>query len=59
MRSASKLEAECWQLLGGRVGTGTKEDKSSTGRSWAAGFYHFTARSRLASVLKLINRLFI
>jgi hypothetical protein len=30
------------------VGTGTKEDESSTGRVWDAGFHHVTARSRLA-----------
>jgi hypothetical protein len=41
------------------VGTGTKEDKSSTGRVWAAGFHHVTALSRLARVLKLMNRLLI
>jgi len=45
--------------LRGSVGTGTKEDESSTGRVWAAGFLHATARSRLARVLKLINRLFL
>jgi hypothetical protein len=39
------------------VSTGTKEDESSTGRVWAAGFHHVTARSRLADVLKLTNRL--
>jgi hypothetical protein len=27
---------------------GIKEDESSTGRFWAAGFHHVTARSRLA-----------
>jgi hypothetical protein len=32
-----------------------KEDESSTGRVWAAGFHHVTARSRLARVLKLTN----
>jgi hypothetical protein len=41
------------------VGTGTKEDESSTGRVWAAGFHHVTARSRLARILKLMNRLFL
>ena len=41
------------------VGTGTKVDESSTGRVWAAGFHHVTARSRLARVLKLMNRLFL
>ena len=45
--------------LRGIVGTGTKEDESSTGRIWAAGFHHVTARSRLARVLKLTNRLFL
>ena len=41
-----------------RVGTGTKEDESSTGRVSAAGFHHVTARSRLVGVLKLMNSLF-
>jgi len=45
--------------LRGSVGTGTKEDESSTGRFWAAGFRHVTARSRLARVLKLMNRVFL
>jgi hypothetical protein len=40
------------------VGTGTKEDESSTGRIWAAGFHHVTARSQLAHVLKLMNDYF-
>jgi len=45
--------------LRGNVSTGTKEDESSTGRVWAAGFYHVTVRSRLARVFKLMNRLFL
>jgi len=45
--------------LWGSVGTGTKEDESSTGRVWAAGCHHVTVRSRLARVLKLMNRLFL
>jgi len=45
--------------LPGRVGTGTKEDEPSTGRVWAAGFHHVTARSRLARVLRLMNQLFL
>jgi hypothetical protein len=40
------------------VGTGTKKDELSTGRVWAAGFRHVTVRSRLARVLKLVNRFF-
>jgi hypothetical protein len=39
-------------------GTGTKQDESSTGRVWPAGFHQVAARSRLARVLKLMNRLF-
>jgi len=45
--------------LRGSVGTGTKEDESSTGSVWAAGFHHVTARSRLARVFKPMNRLFL
>ena len=45
--------------LRGSVSTGTKEDESSTGRIWAAGFHRVTARSRLARVLKLMNRLLL
>jgi hypothetical protein len=37
------------------VGTVKKEDESSTGRVWAAGFQHVTARSRLAGVLKIMD----
>jgi hypothetical protein len=59
MRKARKLEAEWMQVLRGGVSTGTKEDKSSIGRIWAAGFHHFMGRSRLARVLKLVSHLFI
>jgi hypothetical protein len=45
--------------LQGSVVTVTKEDELSTGHVWAAGFHHVTAISRLAHVLKLINRLFL
>ena len=45
--------------LRGSVGMGTKEDESSSGRIWAAGFHFFMARSHLACVLKLLNRLFL
>jgi hypothetical protein len=38
------------------VGTGTKEDESITGRVWAAGFHHVSARSHLAHVLEVMNR---
>jgi hypothetical protein len=59
MRTARRLEAEWKQVLRGSVSTGTKKDRSSTRRVWAAGFHHVTARSCLARVLKLMNRLFI
>ena len=36
-----------------------KEDESSTGHVWAAGFHHVMAHSRLAHVLKLMNHLFL
>jgi hypothetical protein len=45
--------------LQGSVGMGTKEDESSTWRIWNAGFHHVMARSCLAHVLKLKNRLFL
>jgi len=45
--------------LRGIAGTGTKEDESSTGRVWAAGFHHVTVRSGLARVLKFMNRIYI
>jgi hypothetical protein len=59
MRTARTVEAEWLQVLRGSVSTGTKEDVASTGRFWAAGFHHVTIRSRLARVLKLMNRLFL
>jgi len=45
----SRMVASLWES----VGMGTKEDESSTGRVWTAGFHHVTARSRLARVLNL------
>jgi hypothetical protein len=43
----------------GSMGTGTKEDESSTGRVLAAGFHHVTASSHFLHVLKLMNHLFL
>jgi hypothetical protein len=43
--------------LGKSVGTGIKEDKSSTGHVWAAGFHHVMAHSHLAHIFKLMNHL--
>jgi hypothetical protein len=59
MQTARTLEAERRQVLRGSVSTGVKEDESSAGRVWAAGFHHVGARSRLARVLKLLKRLFL
>jgi head-tail adaptor len=59
MRTARTLEAEWRQVLWESGSTGANEDKSSTVRVWAAGFHHVTARSRLARVLKLMNRVFV
>jgi hypothetical protein len=50
----SRMEASS---VGKRMGA--KEDESSTGRVWAAGFHQVMARSHLARVLKLMNRLFL
>jgi len=51
----SRMVASLW----GSMGMGTKEDESSTGCIWAAGFHHVTACSRLARVLKLMKLLFL
>jgi len=59
MQTARMPEAELRQVLQGSMGMGTKEDESSTGHVWAAGFHHVTARSHLARILKLINHLFL
>jgi hypothetical protein len=53
MGTARTVEAEWRQVLWGSVGTGAKEDDSSNGRVWAAGFYHVTARYRLASLFEI------
>jgi hypothetical protein len=59
MGTARIIEAEWMHVLRGGVITGVKEDEPITGSVWAAGFHHVTARSRLAQVLKLMNRLFL
>jgi hypothetical protein len=40
------------------MSTGTKEDESRTGRIWATGFHHVTARSRLRAFIYLIFQFF-
>jgi len=59
MRTARTPEAEWRQVLRESVDMRTKEDESSNGRVWAAGFHHVTARSLLARALKFMNRLFL
>jgi hypothetical protein len=41
------------------VSARAKEDESSTGHVWVAGFHHVTARSHLTGILKLTNHLFL
>jgi hypothetical protein len=60
MQKARMLETERRHILQGSVSTGAKEDDSSTGHIWVAGFHRVTARShrvtarsRLARVLNL------
>jgi hypothetical protein len=59
MQTVRMLKAEWRQVLRGSVGMGAKEDESSTGHVWAAGFHHVTASSHLVGILKLTNSLFI
>jgi hypothetical protein len=55
MRTVRMREAEWSQVLRRSMSTGAKEDESSTGRIWAAGFHHVTTHSHLARVLKLMK----
>jgi hypothetical protein len=59
MQTARTLEAEWRKLPWGSMSTGAKEDESSTGHVWAAGFHHVAACSRLARVFKLMKQLFL
>jgi hypothetical protein len=59
MQTTRMLEAEWRQVLRGSVSKETKEDESSTGHVWAAGFHHIMVHSRLAHVLKFMNHLFL
>ena len=45
--------------LQGSMGMGTKEDESSTGCVWAAGFHHVTDSCHLGRIFELMNHLFI
>jgi hypothetical protein len=63
MRTARTLEAEWRQVLRGSVITGAKEDESSTGHVWDAGFHHVTACShfggRFENYEQFISLIFI
>jgi hypothetical protein len=59
MRTARTLEAEWRQDLRGSVSMRAKEDESSTGLIWAAGFHHVMACSRSVGILKRTNCLFL
>jgi hypothetical protein len=45
--------------LRGSMGMGTKEDESTAGHVWTAGFQHIMAHSCLVHVLKIMNCLFL
>jgi hypothetical protein len=59
MRTAGMLEGGWRQVVRESVSMGAKDDESRTGRVWAAGFHSVMARSHLARVLKLMNRLYL
>jgi hypothetical protein len=50
----SRMEVSC----AGKC-MGAKEDQSSTGCVWAAGFHHIMIRSCLAHIFELMNCLFL
>jgi len=56
IRTTRTLETERWQVCGETL-VRRQEDYSSTGRVWAAGFHRVTVHSRLARILKIMNRL--
>jgi hypothetical protein len=57
MLTARMLEAEWRQVWYGSMSTAAKEDESSTGHVWAAGYNHVMAR--LTGILKLTDHLFL
>jgi hypothetical protein len=59
MRTARMPEAEWRQALRKSASMVAKEDESSTGHIWAAGFHHVMVRSCLAHVLKFMNCLLL
>jgi hypothetical protein len=58
MQTARTLEAEWRQVLRGSMSMGAKEDESSTGCVWAAGFQYVMPHSHLG-ISKLTNSLII
>jgi hypothetical protein len=59
MQTARMLEAERRQVLQESLSTGAKDDESSAGHVWSAGFHHAVASSCVTQVLKLMNHLFL
>jgi len=59
IRTARTLEVEWWQVCEEAWVRGQRKLSQVLGAFCSAGFYHVTARSRLARVLKLINPLFL
>jgi hypothetical protein len=59
MLSRRTVKTKWRQVLRGSAITGTKEDESTNGRFWAAGFDYVTASCLLQAVLQIMKLLFI
>ena len=60
IQTSRTLEAEWWQICWEAWVRGKRKmSEVSTGRAWAAGLHHVTARSRLARVFELMNTSFL
>jgi hypothetical protein len=59
IRTAGTLEAEWWQVCGEAWVRGQREMCQVLGSFWLLEFHHVKVRSRLARVLKFMNRLFL
>jgi hypothetical protein len=58
MQTVTTLEEEWGQVLQACMSMKARENESSTGWVWAAGFHHVMACSRLEGILKIILSLF-
>jgi hypothetical protein len=59
IRTARTLEAEWWQVCGEAWVRGKRKMNQVLSAVGFAGFHHVTAPSRLARILKLMNRSFV